>query len=293
MKFVGAVLVAYFALPTAALAELWGSDRLYEATLEACSAVTPESLKSAAMDNYRAGYFPSEKFNQLINDLTHRSFVFAMTEFQYRTKNAAVNRVLENSGYRGALEECYPADPEMRLFFDRQIQRTDSRGKIFAGALTVLVWRGTSAAITRLGQFGKLLSRAWELGAATFVGLKIYGDQTQAHARSEHYIELCGDPDTTAYHDCMGEKLVEGANRQLELLEENSVQQNEVFNRLYAQTLEEIAALQTAQAAPSLSSDAKINIEKSLAEKLKLKGDIEAFLENSQPASNAIAQDPL
>jgi hypothetical protein len=121
------------------------SDGLYEATREACTKISEQSLHDGAMfDQLQTGYFPSPAFNEVINYIRSQSFRKSLSEFNLQSRLKPTDYVAQSPGFQQALQECYPQSKLMREYFENAIYKSDRAGKIVGAATMVLFFRGSS-----------------------------------------------------------------------------------------------------------------------------------------------------
>jgi len=113
-------------------------EQLRTSTAEACSALAPSEIRRSArkLDQYYAGKTPSASFNQILLAVRHSSFLNALTNASLIKPSPAIVWLTEHAGYRQALAECYPHDPEIQSWFVGVTSMADraSKGLLAASA---------------------------------------------------------------------------------------------------------------------------------------------------------------
>lgn len=225
-------LIILFMSPNSAfcLNDLWTDKEIYLATKEACLAVTPANALGSTLesDNYRAGIFPSNKFNRLLMELAQGSFKLALSEFQYKDENDELYLILQNPGFTTALNECYPQSTAMKTFFIKVIHKTDLRGKVLAGATTVFLLKGTNSLLAKFGSWGKRVFNGLTYASIALMIKSIYNDYYNHANLDSELAQICGDKNSKTYSNCVAKNYQQSLTK----IENDLKTQNELNKNL-------------------------------------------------------------
>ncbi len=176
---------------------------IYEATYEACHSLTSDDLEGNTLlsDRLRAGYFPSDKFTEILTSIRHESLMNSLT-FSSADYTKSELALLSSSGYKNAIKKCFPNDPNSQSSFTSYVVTANSAGSALAVGSWNLVPIPLISWFAKIGVWAWRVSIVLDISVLGYFGYHTIEDSRQMLSEKNRLEERCGE---NASLDCVRE----------------------------------------------------------------------------------------